>query len=104
RAVRRRLENLGTSSRYQNQYMSVVRLKCYRKGPGLSNASVRNRRVLAKRSDLLNAGEQFNANTIVTPDPNTVEAPVQDVFAMRGAFHEGMVNICRGCRRIDASC
>ena len=53
---------------------------CYRKGPGLSNVSVRNRRVSAQMINLLNTGEQFNTNTIITPDPNTVEAPIQDVF------------------------
>ena len=53
--------------------------------------------------DLLNTGEQFHANSLITPDPNTVKARIQDVFPVCGAFHEGLVNIRRGWK-VDASC
>ena len=49
----------------------------------------------------LKPGEQFHADLTATPDPDMVEARVQDVLAVGGALHERPVDIFRG---IDAFC
>ncbi len=63
----------------------------------LRNGGVRQKRAIYR----LKAGEQLHTDGVITPDTEMVEARVQDIFPVGGAFHEGLVNIGRS---INAFC